>query len=188
LKLRDDLLATGDTEIQELKAKVEELEREIYEATPATEPSEAFSTMEGTVMLFQAIAATSPVVVLPSAIRSASQCASKRRLEVLQLLLTLRELASLLFERNGQRPGPLRDWFAAQGYEYAPQDSETTTTKHGKTRTFLVDGEPLLFREHVTLFENSPDCVQVYFQRDSENRRLLVGYCGAHLPVVSRGG
>lgn len=184
LEKRDELVREHEEEIIRLAAQVEELEADLTQGLMDFDPGDALSTMETTVRLFAAVAGKSPVQVLPSAFDSARRSACKRRLEVFHLLLALRDLADALYLR-GEQTGPLKDWFAARGYEYALKDSESTTGKHGSEREVLVDGERVLFEEHVTLFPNTPDCTQVYFKRDLE-RRVVIGYVGNHLRITSR--
>ncbi len=183
-------LEDKDCEIAEYVQEIGLLEariREYEEAVDETEydPEDAYPTLADTVRLFMDLAQGSPVLVLDAAIRSAARSASVRRREVLQFLLTLKELAEQLYSRGGAGKS-LREWFEDRGIDYAQGDSETTGTKHGKEREIVVDGAKVQMEEHVTLFPNSPNCVSVYFYRDQRAKRLVVGYVGPHLRTVSR--
>ncbi len=149
------------------------------------EPSDAYSTMVNTVLLFRDLCEGTRVEVLDSAIKSAARSSSRRRREVLQFLLTLRDLGTALYSGDGVGQ-PLKEWFLARGYSYAQKDSESTRARYGEERETLLDGVKVRMEDHVTLFPNTADCVTVYFVLDGKARKLVVGYVGTHLRTSSR--
>jgi hypothetical protein len=187
---------------KEYKTKLEERERELKAAYAELQvayerledqtadleepnPGDAYSTMVGTVRLFSDLCVGAPITVADAAFKSASKSGCTRRREVLLLLMTIRDLAEALFKRGGTG-GPLREWFADRGYGYAQGDSRTTSSKFGSEREVTIRDLRVQLEEHVTLFENTDQCVSVYWWRDDGQRQLVVGYVGPHLRTVSR--
>lgn len=160
----------------ELELQAEELDQ--------YDPRDAYPTMSAVVALFADLCTKDPVVVAGSANRSAMRSASKRRREILQFLLCLREFAIATCGPNRRNIRP-EDWFEPRGYEYAPNDSETTQNQHAAERTIIHQGETIVMEEHVTLFANSPDCVTVYWWTDRDVPRIGVGYVGPHLHTAN---
>lgn len=198
----DEALRIVEEFEREYKAKLEEREREIKAAYAELQvayerledqtadleepsPGDAYPTMVATVRLFADLCAGAPITVADAAHKSASKSGCTRRREVLLLLLTIRDLAEALFSRGGAGC-PLREWFASRGYEYAQGDSKSTSAKFGSERMLTIEGLQIRLEEHVTLFENTDQCVSIYWWRDDSQRRLVVGYVGPHLRTVSR--
>jgi hypothetical protein len=198
----DEALRIVEEFEKEYKSKLEEQEREIKAAYAELQvayerledqtadleepnPGDAYSTMVATVRLFADLCAGAPISVADAALKSASKSGCTRRREVLLLLMTIRDLAEALFSRGGTG-GPLREWFAERGYAYAQGDSKTTSSKYGSERMVTIGDLHIQLEEHVTLFENTDQCVTVYWWRDDDQRQLLVGYVGPHLRTVSR--
>ena len=70
-------------------------------------------------------------------------------------------------------------------YKYSPTESQSTLSQYGSERVFHhLDRSGQMVR-HLTLGGgNRNNCLQLYFEFDDTNRRLLIGYCGRHLPFV----
>jgi hypothetical protein len=187
---------------KEYKAKLAEREREIKAAYAELQlayerledqtadfeepnPGDAYSTMVATVRLFADLCAGAPIAVADAALKSASRSGCTRRREVLLLLMTIRDLSEALFKRGGTG-GPLREWFAERGYTYAQGDSKTTSAMFGAERVIMFEDRRVQLEEHITLFENTDQCVSIYWWRDDLARRLVVGYVGPHLRTSSR--
>ena len=186
LKEKQAIIDGLNEQVIELAAELEEVQPEPQDQD-SFDPTDAYATVERTVKLFADLAGGDPILVLESAERSAAQSSSTKRRELLQLLLTLRDLSIHIYTNGNEgKIGPLKDWFKPRGYDYAPQDAEITTEKFGAERTFMWDGQPVQFKEHVTLFSNHKDCIQVYFLRDGAGRRIVIGYVGKHLSTTSR--
>jgi hypothetical protein len=183
LQRRDAEVAEYVRELGLLEQRLQDYEDQALQEE--YDPGDAYPTMVNTVLLFQDLCEGLPVIVHENALRSAARSASVRRREVLQFLLTLKELGETLYLRGGVGQ-PMKDWFASRGYEYALGDSETTSARYGKEREILLDGTIVQLEEHVTLFPNNANCVSIYFLRDDRNRRLVIGYVGPHLRTVSR--
>ena len=167
-----------------LLAQIEELEDQQAEQEKY-DPSDAYPTVCATLQLFSNICKNDPISVLPAAQKSASRCASQKRLEILKFLLALRDYAILKFNDTAQSVPPVT-YFKSRGYDYAAKDSETTTNKHGHEREITIDNQKIQMREHVTLFPNSPNCISVYWTNHPSKNELVIGYLGNHLSITSR--
>lgn len=82
-----------------------------------------------------------------------------------------------------------KEWFDAfQEYNprfvYKPHLSQTTSTNNWADYAFLYDGAKRLFEAHVSLGKSHDPkkCLSVHWYRDDEARRVVVGWCGRHLP------
>lgn len=181
-------LEQANETIRQLSEQLQLAQARIDDLTAAEDepsPDDAYPTMVATVRLFADLCRGSHTTVAESAEKSAERSSCTRRREVLLLLLTIRDLGEALYNRGGLGQ-PIADWFLERGYEYAVRDSQTTSTRFGEQRTIWLDGRPVQMSEHVTLFPNTSQCVSVYWWRDDQNRRLVVGYVGPHLRTVSR--
>jgi hypothetical protein len=184
LAAKDQELTDKQKEINLLLSKVAEaeldqLERDNYD------PADAYPTLVATVVLFADICIGSPIEVHDRALKTAQRSASIRRREVLQFLLTLKDFAEALYLREGIGKSA-KGWFSDRGYDYAKADSETTATKYGDEREIQIGETRAQLAEHVTLFPNTRDCVSIYFARDADAKKLIVGYVGPHLRTVGR--
>ena len=179
----EEEIAEHQREISLLSERIQEYEQQAPQED--YDPGDAYSTMANTVRLFRDLCEGTCVQVHDSADASARRSACVRRREVLQFLLTLKDLGIALYCGGGVSQ-PLKEWFRARGYEYAPSDSESTSARYGEEREILLDGEKVRMEEHVTLFPKTSNCVTVYFVRDNAAQRLVVGYVGRHLRTSSR--
>ncbi len=76
-----------------------------------------------------------------------------------------------------------------RGAAYAPEDLLRILTLglHGTDRVFHHQGQSRQMVRHLTLGGGSTNnCLQIYFEFDEETRRVLIGYCGRHLPYASQ--
>ena len=124
------------------------------------------------------------VYVLPSALESARKSTYKNVRKVANNLLSLcgpyyDALAS------GESDATARKLI---GTAYRPQESESTlaNVRMRKLREFDVDGESVLFTQHLTLGirRNEQSCIQVYFR--IIGHKIIIAYIGKHLPVSSQ--
>lgn len=73
--------------------------------------------------------------------------------------------------------------------EYCPRETQETLSARGyaKRRTFRYMGEKLLMEQHLRI-GNSRDrgrCLRIYFDFAKTDGRVLIGWCGRHLPCLS---
>lgn len=73
--------------------------------------------------------------------------------------------------------------------EYCPRETQETLSARGyaKRRTFRYMGKKLLMEQHLRI-GNSRDrgrCLRIYFDFAKTDGRVLIGWCGRHLPCLS---
>lgn len=68
---------------------------------------------------------------------------------------------------------------------FAPKESESTMNKHPESRTFIDDDKKLQMQRHLKLgvVANEKFTLRVHFHPDKEKKRIIIGYCGQHLPT-----
>ncbi len=124
------------------------------------------------------------LIFLQSAKESAAGSRYKDPEKVFQAFEALSEVGPLYFSSKKRREsiGPLEDLFGKRGFKYASQDSPTTTGMFAEQRTFTYIGRRVLMSRHLTLGGGSREnCLQIYFEFDEKNEKVVVGYCGVHL-------
>lgn len=71
--------------------------------------------------------------------------------------------------------------------EYAAQESETVlkSREHLRQREFQYKGEmvPMLRHLKIGVADDLSKTVRVHFDWDSEDEKIVIGYCGKHLPI-----
>lgn len=74
--------------------------------------------------------------------------------------------------------------------EYAAHESETVMGNKAmrRKRTFLYDGQQIEMFRHLKIGaqDNVARTIRVHFHWDAEREKIVIGYCGKHLPVSSR--
>jgi hypothetical protein len=73
--------------------------------------------------------------------------------------------------------------------EYAAKESETVMGNQAvrRLRTFTYEGKQVGMFRHlkIGIETNVSKTIRVHFHWDSEREKIVIGYCGEHLPVVS---
>lgn len=73
--------------------------------------------------------------------------------------------------------------FDGRQLSHASLESEQTLNMFGQMRMFVCpDGEKRLFEWHLKGF---PNAWRIHFYPDEENRLILIGYIGKHLPTAT---
>ena len=74
--------------------------------------------------------------------------------------------------------------------EYAAHESETVKGNKGmsRKRTFLYDGQQVEMFRHVKISvrDDVAKTIRVHFHWDANREKIVIGYCGKHLPVSRR--
>jgi hypothetical protein len=125
--------------------------------------------------------------VWDSAAEAAGQSDGNQPDQVFRALQAIAEVGRLYFQARqaGRSMGPLdRALRSRVPFKYSGTESPTTLSMFGGARVFRHRGQSRRILKHLTL--NRGDrrhCVQIYFEFDDDSRRVLVGYCGRHLPI-----
>lgn len=73
--------------------------------------------------------------------------------------------------------------------EYAAKESETVMANKGlrRLRTFPYESEQIEMERHLKIGseDNVAKTIRVYFHWDAKRGKIVIGYCGEHLPVSS---
>lgn len=126
------------------------------------------------------------MTVLDSAWESARESApfllGRRLLSILMRLVT-----DAVDQRTEGGDRRLSSVFSTR--EYCPRETQETLSArdYAKRRTFRYMGEKLLMEQHLRI-GNSRDrgrCLRIYFDFAKADGRVLIGWCGRHLPCLS---
>jgi hypothetical protein len=122
------------------------------------------------------------MVVLTSAYASAREISrfrnSRRAFQLLWKLAT--EYPALMRSGNGHRSN-CDDLFG--GDAYAAQDDDSSDY-YRRIRTFDYAGKPLYMPEHLKIGKSfdSSETMRIHFKWLNEEGKVVIGYCGRHLP------
>jgi hypothetical protein len=126
------------------------------------------------------------LIVWDDAQRSALESPFRTPSKVYRALQAIAEVGRAYFQaRDGGPPlGPVERAFACRvPFKYAGFESQTTLRLYGAERVFHHDGATRQMQRHLTLGGgDTNNCLQIYFDFDDDARRVLIGYCGRHLP------
>jgi hypothetical protein len=118
--------------------------------------------------------------------RSAEESSFGNPAKVYDALSAIAEVGrAYLHAREGGPPlGPIEHAFRRRvPFKYTSFESRTTMSIFGGERVFSHHGKKRQMRRHLTLGGGTTNnCLQIYFEFDEESKRVLVGYCGRHLP------
>lgn len=200
-----------DSEIREANAKIEEAEQNLWgrEATITALKEQlrnagATTSVESEVDFLVSLAArgdeptpreclevlqnhfSDKCVILESAKKSAEEmnrfAKGRKLLGLLVRLVT--DYRSALMERGDSEA---RKCFGAK--EFAATESETVTKNRSMraARTFpYKDNDIEMFRHlKIGIDDDESKTIRVHFHWDNDDQRIIIGYCGTHLPVAS---
>jgi hypothetical protein len=124
--------------------------------------------------------------VWEDAVRSAAASPYAVPAKVFQALEAIAEVGRSYFaaKEGGPPLGRIEQAFANRvPFKYTAFESATTLSHYGQQRIFHQRGRSLQMQRHLTLGGGTTNnCLQIYFEFDDDNRRVLIGYCGRHLP------
>ena len=130
------------------------------------------------------------LLILDSARTSARASEFSRPEEVYQALMAIRDVGSLYFDsvRVGKSMGTWSKQLEDRGItQYSPTESETVkndSRQYGKYRKFMVNGSKREIYQHLDLGGGDrKNCLQIYFEADKKLNKVIVAYCGDHLPI-----
>lgn len=124
------------------------------------------------------------------AVRSAEESRFASPAQVFRALRAVAEVGRDYFAaREGGPPlGPIELAFEKRvPFKYSGFESQTTLSMFGAERVFRHNGRSRQMQRHLTLGGgDTANCLQIYFEFDDSACRVLVGYCGRHLPYFGR--
>lgn len=86
---------------------------------------------------------------------------------------------------TGKFTGTWEQHFKQRGFKYAQKESQTTSTKFKRSRTFTDHGDTKNIERHLTLGGGDKvNCLQIYFDLDDSQEKAIIAYCGEHLPYA----
>lgn len=153
--------------------------------TPVTPSERTFATAEDALRAAAEDFADA-LVVWEDARRSAEESPFRTPGKVYRALQAIAEVGRDYFlARDGGAPlGPVERAFACRvPFKYTGFESQTTLHLYGAERVFHHKDESRQMQRHLTLGGgDTNNCLQIYFDFDDASRRVLIGYCGRHLP------
>lgn len=124
------------------------------------------------------------LLVLKSAEVSAAESPYQYPERVYELLHALGDIA-----RRWRTNALGKEWIDAfrefdPRFEYKPHISKTAATMYRAHYLFQYGGVKRLFESHVSLgkLHDPQKCLSVHWYRDDDARKVVVGWCGRHLP------
>jgi len=129
------------------------------------------------------------IEVYDCALKSASDSQYSNPDKIFQTIEAISEVSREHFEaaRAEASIGPWEKAFEQRGFHYKPKESEMTMNLHGKERDFAHDGKKTRMEKHITIGGGDrTNCIQIYFEPNSETEKIEIGYCGPHLPYYSQ--
>ena len=144
----------------------------------------AMSSRTTVLNVLEQLVATHPdwFVVLDSAKRSAHKCSFRRPRDVAALLAKLINYRRVMMQYGDSEA---RKVFGKN--EYAAHESSTTRNNKiaRANRTFVYNGKATLMEQHLKngVKDSEAETLRVYFTWCSASRRIVIGHCGAHLPL-----
>ena len=152
----------------------------VAEPTHALSASEALRTAE--------ILSGGRLVVLPSARKSAQEVPSGFHAgsRLLQLLMRLTQLWLPEYLASGDVVA--RNVFTNNTYSAKETRVLQNTKRLVQARTFKYRGREIPMMKHLCIGvkRDTSKTLRVYFEADQEEGKVIVGWCGEHLPVACR--
>lgn len=127
------------------------------------------------------------VVILPSAWDSAAE-ADKHFRDTPRLLRLLAKLVHSWFWAitiDGKSDAEARKVFSSSEYA-AGESGGLEASNLGKLRTFIYNGKEVKAFRHLRIgvANDRSHTIRVYFAWDAEEEKIIIAYCGEHLPTI----
>jgi hypothetical protein len=130
------------------------------------------------------------LTVWERATQSAEESSFASPAKVFRALEAIAQVGRDYFARQGGGPGmgPLDQAFKERvPFKYSAFESQTTLSLYGSARVFRHGTQSRQMQRHLTLGGGATNnCLQIYFEFDEASRRVLIGYCGRHLPYYGQ--
>ena len=180
-----------ESEIWRLKAKISALESAGAENHASKLPIEAMEALRTPTpeKCLQILESTFPdrIEILESAWKSARESDKFKHVQKLADLLL--RLSTDYYKKISSGPdSEARRVFGPN--EFSAQESESVRNNDelSRKRTFEYRGEPVQMYRHLKIgvADNVSETIRVHFYWDSDRKKIVIGYCGPHLPIISR--
>lgn len=126
------------------------------------------------------------LTVWEDATRAAEQSSFPTAAKVFRALQAVAEVGRAFFQaqQGGPSLGPVDQAFRSRvPFKYTAFESQTTLRLYGAERVFHHHEQSRQMQRHLTLGGGqTTNCLQIYFEFDDGTQRVLIGYCGRHLP------
>ena len=129
------------------------------------------------------------LLILDSAKEAARESEFARPVEAYRALMAIRDVGNLYFDsvRMGESMGGWAEQLSKRGFtQYSQTESDTVKNdykKFGRYRDFMVNGSKRRIYQHVDLGGGDRNnCLQIYFEADRKLNKVVIAYCGEHLP------
>ncbi len=188
-----DLLENNEekeSEIWRLKAKISALESAGTESHASRLPVSVLESLRSPTpeKCLQVLESTFPdrIEIIESAWKSARESDKFRNVQKLADLLL--RLSTDYYEKISSGPdSEARKVFGSN--EFAAQESESVrnNAELSRKRTFEYRGAKVQMYRHLKIgvADNVSETIRVHFHWDSDRKKIVIGYCGPHLPVIS---
>jgi hypothetical protein len=198
------LRAEGET----ARKRIEELQAELHDsqenwalvtgmsAAPAAPPAASPASRERTfasvadALRAAAVEFADVLTVWEDALQAAERSLYKVPEKVFRALQAIAEVGREFFRaQRGREPlGPVDRAFSQRiPFKYAAFESQTTMSLYGSHRIFRHLEQSRQMQRHLTLGGGeTSNCLQIYFDFDESSHRVLIGYCGRHLPYYGQ--
>lgn len=138
-----------------------------------------------TVLMWLGLVLPENVIVLDDAIKSAKKSSKFQysgRLMMILYELSTTYLSEFIEKGDNSARKILGDAYSANESEFVE-----SSPKLSVLRQFNYNGQDIKMFKHIGIgvARNKTETIRVHFHVDVENKRIVIGYCGEHLPVQS---
>jgi hypothetical protein len=167
----------------EYQAQEEATEETVQELHEELELSNVWQALEKGEQKFADI-----LIIWEDAKKSAKQSNFGRPIKVYEALNAIAVVGRRYFDKEkGKLIDGLDKAFEQRGFKYAAKESQNTINMYGKQRDFNNKGQKQRMQKHLTLGGGDrTNCIQIYFEFNSETKRVDIGYCGVHLDYYNK--
>ena len=192
LQQAEETIVSLKKEIDDHQNNITELSRHYQRPKTTSEAEGSVETELNTVLdvLLKAEQEYSILEIFKSAKTSAQQASYRNYQRLDSALKAVAEIGEQYFQSQRESTSMgnrLEAEFRKKGFanNYRLTESKTTKNKYGDKREFCHSDRCVQIFRHLT-FKNNNCSLQIYFEFDREQEKVIIGYCGNHLPIVSR--
>ena len=194
LKQAEEIIRSLKQEIDDHKKNITTLSKN-YQQLNTTSEAEGSTSLEfNTVLdaLSEAEQEYSILEIFNSARRSARRARYYDYEQIYLAFTAIAEIGEKYFQYRRQSismGNGLKEEFRERGFvdNYRPTEHEATENQYGDRREFCHGDRCVQILRHLT-FKNNGCSLQIYFDFEfmQEQEKVIIGYCGEHLPTASQ--